>query len=1030
MPISEEQFARLQKTQPYDASRPKPQAPGEEPAAGAKPQEQKPTGGIQEHGGQKTGFVEGVTEFVKAGLLSPVDLAQGIQNAGISQGPGSPLFYPAVASKLYQGALQYIEQTKPGTVPEVMDPQRFRSNVVDQQKIDNADFITSFFGVFAEGAISNIIMPGGGIEKVVKPGTKVVEEAVKKAATPIRAAADEMMRKGVVGAGAAEVGKVGRWIMGGLGDLGGRIFGSIVGGPEEEQKYGQAGREKGETIGEIGGSAVGGQFNVMRVKGTGVAAKKVGEVGMGAARATVGSVLPAVKEVIAAKRLGDERAATQIFMSHYSALRAKSMGMMQESTNRKFADIISHDPERDPELAKFVDALTRTEAPEDLWSIGQRAGNRTLTQIEIQQRLTKEGAAAADAQKKAQKKAIITSYEQITDKALPTGTLAVQTSAEFYRAATDAQLRGIAKNTRELKEGIPNWNPKQSATEGKRLRELRDQEHAARKVEDDKNYQDAYNLADANGTRVTLAPVSKEVKDILQPLISRIHTDTVPESIRALNNLLMREGKVPPKLKAGANPVAPVVNHSLKQVDDVVKLFNQDAHDARVAENYTEAKNLQRIHDALVAEINKQVHPDAAAAYNKAQTEFRDKTVPRFRHDVAYRLDRAASLSRRGREDIPDEHVVSAYLHHGKGLVESMEQFEATFGGNHGAPKNQEAYKILGDGIANEYSKAVLAKGFTPEKHAAFMEKWSPALDQSPKTRAALERDAQKFDANNKSSESLVQHYKDVMGGAITDTIGAAQMEQMLIHGLKDASIMGKILASPIGNTPIKAQSFVKELMMHAHPFKGDKYDASTLEKLLDTGEHRVGEPSSMQLLFNKAFGEEGGAEHMANLKAIAELMKREKMTDSSYMRFQNQGGKGPVEAGSGQSGASWLSLYYASKSGRIGVPHATVVATGRFINNTVAKATEEAVQRATYDPEMAKIILEMAQTPSNHPLSGAVWRTILKGTDGTAKFIKDLSDHGLIKDNVARGAMVGVTEGQKEKDKPKKPQRVLDLPR
>jgi hypothetical protein len=58
------------------------------------------------------------------------------------------------------------------------------------------------------------------------------------------------------------------------------------------------------------------------------------------------------------------------------------------------------------------------------------------------------------------------------------------------------------------------------------------------------------------------------------------------------------------------------------------------------------------------------------------------------------------------------------------------------------------------------------------------------------------------------------------------------------------------------------------------------------------------------------------------------------------------------------------------------------------------------------------------------------VWRTILKGTDGTAKFIKDLSDHGLIKDNVARGAMVGVTEGQKEKDKPKKPQRVLDLPR
>jgi hypothetical protein len=255
-------------------------------------------------------------------------------------------------------------------------------------------------------------------------------------------------------------------------------------------------------------------------------------------------------------------------------------------------------------------------------------------------------------------------------------------------------------------------------------------------------------------------------------------------------------------------------------------------------------------------------------------------------------------------------------------------------------------------------------------------------------------------------------------------------MEQLLINSLKDSTKMKEILASPLGNTPEAAQSLVKELMLHARPFKGDKYDASELEKLLNTGEHRVGEPSSMQLLFNKALGVEKGAEHMANLKAIAELMKREAMTDSSYMRFQNQGGKGPVEQATGQGAPSWLALYYASKSGRIGAPYALGVAAGRFVNNSMAKAAEESMQRATYDPEMSKAILELAATPSNQQISGKAWKLGIGAADGAAKMFKNLTDHGLIKSNVVRGAMVGIEQADQEQDKPKKPKRVLDLPR
>ena len=415
-------------------------------------------------------------------------------------------------------------------------------------------------------------------------------------------------------------------------------------------------------------------------------------------------------------------------------------------------------------------------------------------------------------------------------------------------------------------------------------------------------------------------------------------------------------------------------------------------------------------------------------AYINARSEYANKTVPRFKEGANLNLDRDATAANKGREKVTDQNVWNSYLRKGD-LVDRMEQFDTLFGGNHGAPKNKEAYKRLGDAIGDKYSKEVLQGGFTRDKHEKFMREYNSAFEQVPEARKAAETRADQLDLINQKKDILLDQYANVVGSPLTEKIGPVQAQQLLLQSLADPVKMEKLLNSPLGATPEAAKSVLKEATTFANPMKEGKYDPDKLVKLLTMGERRPGEPTSLQMLFNKAMGPEEGAKHATRLMAVAELMRREAMTDSSYMRFQPQGDKGPVQGASGQTMASWIGQWYAVESGRVGKPYALVTAGGRFLNNSMQKAATQAMERALYDPAMSDAVLELVQTPSNQAVSREAWSKVFGAADGASKMLKNLTDHGLILAQIARGALYGVQQEERGRPRIAKPRRELRLP-
>jgi hypothetical protein len=362
-----------------------------------------------------------------------------------------------------------------------------------------------------------------------------------------------------------------------------------------------------------------------------------------------------------------------------------------------------------------------------------------------------------------------------------------------------------------------------------------------------------------------------------------------------------------------------------------------------------------------------------------------------------------------------------------------MQQFDNLFGGERGAPRNAAAYKGLSEAVGDKYSKDVLQSGFTREKHEKFMREYNSALDRVPDARKSMEATAQLLDKYNGQKETLLNQYKTVVGSPITQAVGPVQAQHLLLESLADPLKMKQLLDSPIGKTADQAKSVLKEATTFADPMKDGKYDPDKLVKLLTLGERRPGEPTPLQMLFNKAMGPQEGAAHATRLTAIAELMRREAMTDAKYMRFQPQGDKGAVSAATGQTMASWIGQFYATESGRIGKPFAFATAGGRFLNNEMQKAATRAMERALYDPAMSSAILELVQTPANQPISRSAWNAVFGAAEGSNKVLRNMIDHGRIRETIARGALYGheaaVQDKREEKEKGKTPRRELRMP-
>lgn len=805
------------------------------------------------------------------------------------------------------------------------------------------------------------------------------------------------VKTAVLGAGSGELGEIGKFALGGLGET--------VGG--------KTGRDIGGAVGEVAGSALGGYANVIRMNAVGKALTSPVEA--------VANAGKSLKATLDAKKAGDTRDLTTIFLDNYGDLKSKAMNMLDERAAQKVADTISRDPLWQKQLQEFEDATRRTGVEPDAFTVGQKTGNPTLTLLEANRKLTGAQAEQALAKKETQQPAIANAYRAIVDKALPTNPAALKESFELYRAATQAQADRLIAGEAALRERQPNWSDTQLADSGKGLRDIYDQQKTAAKAEFDQRYGELYKAT--RGIGIDIAPVVRDTQEVLKPLRSQVDTAVVPDSIRRLDSLIKRSEmarRVAAEEAANRpfymqNQPLPMRkdNYSFEELHDLSSALSADAHAAIVAKDLDKAKSLNRINEALQNQMQRQTPPELWQQFQGIQGDYATKYVPRFKEGTNFNLDREATVANRAREKITDQNVWGAYLKKGD-MVDKMEQFDNAFGGRLG-PRVPQAYDQLSQAIANRYSKEVLNPGFNQDRHAAFLADYDAALDRVPNLRADLEKTATNIDAIQQSKQSILDRYKEVVGSPVTTSVGPAQAQQLFIQAMADPAKMQRLLASPVANTPQKAQSVLREAMLYANPMSNGAYDPTKLTKLLDMGQKYPGEPGTLGMLFEKALGKSQGQLHEMRLRGIATLMEREAMTDPNSLRFESAG-KGPVREATGQSAASILTGLNSMDRG-FGATYFPLLSAGRFLNNKVQKQMAASMERALYDPQMSDAIFELARSSAN---GGQVSRgrlDLVLGKSAWAQdLIKELADHGFILGHVARGAAYGLQQTIQDK--------------
>lgn len=807
------------------------------------------------------------------------------------------------------------------------------------------------------------------------------------------------VKTAVLGAGSGELGEIGKFALGGLGEA--------VGG--------KTGRDVGGAVGEVAGSALGGYANVVRMNAVGKALTSPVE-----AVANAGKSLKATYD---AKKAGDTRDLSVIFLDNYGDLKSKAMNMLDERAVQKVANTLVRDPLWQKQLKEFDDATTNTGVDPNPFTIGQRTGNPTLTLLEANRKLTGTQAEQALARKELQQPAIVNAYRSIVDKALPTNTPALKESFELYRASAKAQTDRLIAEEAALRERQPNWSDTQLAESGKGLRDILDEQRNVSKGEFNQRYRGVYD--EVRGQGYDILPVAQDTKDVLRPLRAQVDTAVVPDSIRRLDSLLKRSEAAQRAAAEEAsnrpfymqNQPLPMRkgNYSFEELHDLSSALSEDAHIAYKNKETDKGRALDKINQALQNQMQRQTPPETWQKFQSIQGDYATKYVPRFKEGTNFNLDREATVANRAREKITDQNVWGAYLKKGD-MVDKMEQFDNAFSGRLG-PRVPQAYDQLSQAIANRYSKEVLNPGFNQDRHAAFLADYDAALDRVPNLRADLERTAANIDAIQQSKQGIVDRYKEVVGAPLTSSVGPVQAQQLFIEAMADPAKMQRLLASPVANTPEKAQSVLREAMLYAHPMSGNTYDPSKLTKLFDMGQKYPGEPGTFGMLLEKALGKKEGQLHEMRLRGIATLMEREAMTDPNSLRFESAG-NGPVREATGQSAASILTGLNSMDRG-FGATYFPLLSAGRFLNNKVQKQMAASMEKALYDPKMSEAIFELARAKSSGGQVSPGALEMVLGKSGWAKdLIKELGDHGMISAQVARGAAYGLQQAtQDQKD-------------
>lgn len=814
--------------------------------------------------------------------------------------------------------------------------------------------------------------------------------------------------------------------------------GRMTGGPLAAMAGGEGARPFGEAAGSIVGAVAGGNAQDVRLNALKTVAEPVTNVGK------------AMSATAKAYMAGDERNLFRIFADNYGDLSKNAQGLLTEHVRSQYADAISRDPQAQQSLKAFDEAIAKSGGPSDApWNLGQRATTPVLVE-EIRLRVPASGLeaeklAAAD---KGTQADVFSRFKSLFGRSKVADSKDVAASLEDLRKETNLKLDALASEGQQVADGVSHWDlpgTAKTADKGAELRALADAEVKLTAGMAREKYAGALNTANELGSTVMPDAILRQGRETMASTLSKIDPTTAPPELQRLMNLVNPAGHPnakriqqlqdmaltadgPTKLKLNTEisglrkelldaDKAPL---TLKDINDMNIALSREASKLAANGDLIAAANVHKMSNAIAEDVSSQLPEVVRTAYSDARKFYRDVHAPRAREGANLNIRRDAGSARAGEERVVDEQMFNQYLQPNE-LETRMKQFDNLFGGVlPNTVRNEKAYALMGEGLEDKYYREIISKSaIKPEADQAFRQKYNSALERLPGTSQKLDDTFNRLVALEGQKQLQADRFKDILGHPLTRAIGVDEAKSVMTDALKDPSKMQKLIEYTTANQGKDAvQPLVKYIMELANPMSGGQYDPRKLMVLTNAGKGD-GRVSSLQTLFQRAYGTQVGNEHFDNLQAIATLVERQGMTSPEFLRPQGTANPDLLRDKTGTSGASYLSNANNAAQGRVSTLWVTALTGGRYLNMKLGEAMRKLQYEALFDPEASRAVVDMARTRIDRPLARGTAQAITDrmGKEGKS-LLSRLVDTGAVRPISLQSGRIGVLNDTKEYDK------------
>lgn len=848
---------------------------------------------------------------------------------------------------------------------------------VDSLK-ERAEHPTTAFGKVMNPGLKGA---GGMAAMPMLSAEKYGVEAIAKVAKA------DFWRNFIVGFGMGEGSEIGKKTLGG-------IFEYFL-GPEA--------RTAGEQTGSILGGGAGSTANLARVNAV------AGPIGKASQAWRNAKEIDAARTAAlkAGEKVEDQRKMWQIFSDEFSDLRGKTKGIIQQKMNAQMADALQRSG-AGREVAGFegdIATTGATAAQKETFGLAERTKNPILASLMTEERPRgfTESVSASERSGKMQRVISDLYNKLVGPKGLPDTPEGLKASGDAFRAITEAKLQAIQQEENAAKATFPPLGGPQQYAVGDVAHQLRDQRARTAYTEAERQYSAAESMWEAEGATVRSGGLRQQEVDMINSFYGQADPATVPKIVKSV---LRATGSEQQLFDAAGRPYADpylmAKELSLKDANDLVKAFGKAANEYNKRGESQAFSNAKALQDRVLAEIEgAQATPAAKQAYTAARENYRVNYAEPFQEGAGRALGKEKVGPYAGQEVMANEKVLPYFLNKDE-MTSRLVEYDKVYG------KSPEAQQILQAGVADRFRSEVLDAGASSKaiepRLEKFRKEYESALNRMPALADRIESEAANIYKMRAEKEAQLDRYKDLMKGPVTKEVTAVQAKQMFQAALADPAKMTKLLDA----MPSLEKDLVKEVFQQANPMQGDRYDAKALRDMLNAGKTKLQGPSSMQIMFERAFGKEGGDRQFQVLEAIARLQEREALTNPENLRPKELFASDPIKRTTGQTGASWIQSIRTAWARQTGVTYVTALGLSRFALARVTQAVDNAKLKALYDPPTTEAILELMSKGQGEPLSMTTGNAVWGGVKG---LVGKMVEAGYIKRYVPRGMVYGAAD-------------------